>query len=229
MKRYKLIIATLITGLLTIQLRAQSSVTVKGGLLLSNVTVSGVSEAFTPDKAFLPGWQIGVFTELPMSSVLSFTPGLQIAEKGFMAKEGFNINVFQVPVELGVTAETRLKYIQAPLWLTYSIGEGPVTGYLTGGPTIGYAVNGEVKTKANFILDFNVGRFDLDLGKNLYNRFEIGMGLGGGLEFDTGKGSIMLEANYQHSFTDILADPLVDIKVRNHGIGLNIGYKIPFH
>ena len=226
MKRLQLIIASLF---ITLGLSAQHSLTVKGGLLLSNVSVNGISDAFTPDKAFLPGYQVGVFTEIPMGEALSFYPGIQLAEKGFMTQEGFNVNLFQVPVELGVTAETRLQYIQTPLWLKYSMGNGPVKGYVTGGPTIGYAVDGRIRTKANFIMDFNIGTFDLDLGKNLYNRFEVGAGLGAGVEFDTGKGSIMLDANYSHAFTDILADPIVDVKLRNHGLGINIGYKIPLH
>ena len=229
MKRLQLILTGIlfITG--TIAIQAQTPITVKGGFLFSNVSVDGVSEAFTPGKEFLTGWQVGVYTDLPLSNVLSFTPGLQFAEKGFVANEGFNVNLFQVPVELGVTAETRLRYIQAPLWMTYHMGEGPIKGYITGGPTLGYAVDGNIRTKANFILDFNVANIDLDLGKDLYNRFEVGAGIGAGVEFDTGKGSLLFEANYQHAFTDILANPLVDVKVYNRGIGLNVGYKIPLH
>lgn len=213
----------------TLGLSAQQGLQVKGGLLLSNVTVNGISDAFTPDRAFLPGYQIGVFSEIPMTGALSFVPGIQFAEKGFMTQEGFNVNLFQVPVELGVTAETRLQYLQIPLWLQYTAGNGPIKGYVTGGPTLGYAVDGRIRTKANFIMDFNIGTVNLDLSQNLYNRFEVGAGLGAGVAFDTGKGSILLDASYNYAFTDILADPIVDVKLRNHGLAINLGYKIPLH
>lgn len=229
MKRIKLFIAATLALFISIQISAQSTLTVKGGLLMSNVSVNGIGEAFTPDKAYLPGWQIGLFTELPMSNQLSFAPGIQLAEKGFMAKEGLNVNLFQVPVELGVKAETRIKYLQAPLWLKYNMGNGPIKGYITGGPTLGYALDGQIQTKANFILDFNVSKHNLNLSKDMYNRFEVGAGIGGGVEFDTGRGSILFEASYQHAFTDILSDPIVDVRVRNQGFGLSIGYNIPLH
>ena len=229
MKRLTILIIAGLAFAFNNTMMAQSPIIVKGGLLLNNVTVAGIGEAFTPDKAYLPGWQVGLFTEMPMGDQLSFTPGLQLSEKGFMAREGFNINVFQAPVELGATIETRIRYLQAPLWFKYNLSEGPIKGYITGGPTLGYALDGQIRTKANFILDFNISRHDLNLTNDMYNRFEVGAGIGGGLEYDTGRGSILLEASYQRAFTDILSDPIVDVRVRNHGFGLNIGYKIPLH
>jgi len=66
----------------------------------------------------------------------------------------------------------------------------------------------------------------LNLNDNMYNRLELGANLGVGTAISFGSGSILFQASYSQGLNRVLENTLVDLKLKNYGFGINIGYKI---
>lgn len=207
---------------------AQITFGAHGGIHTNKVLISGISDSWIPENSYWTGATAGFHMEVPLSSGLVFRPELNYTEKGFRVKEGFEFDLWNIPVPVGVEAITRVQYLEMPLLLKYTLTEGPVRPYLFGGPHLSYAVDGQVDLKAHLILDFNIASFDLDMTDNLYNQFEVGGIAGAGLAFDAGKATMFIQGSYQQGFTDMLDDPIVDIRLRNSGFNLTAGIQLPF-
>lgn len=206
-----------------------SSVGIKGGVLLSNIQVNGVMDALIPEKAFYAGYATGLYYDLPLNEQWSFVPGVSYQEKGFHLKEGWNMKVLQIPLDVQLKATTKIQFVETPLLLKYRFGEGPVQFYLAAGPSVSYASRARLETKASLILDFNISETNINLNNQNYNRWGVnGVGLAG-VEIPAGKGKLLLEGQYQQLITDFIRDPIIDVHVRNYGFGFNIGYQIPLN
>ena len=96
------------------------------------------------------------------------------------------------------------------------------------GPTAGYAVNGDIRTRANFLIDINLTKTKLNLNQNIYNRFEIGANAGVGAEFNIGQGALIAQFNYAQGFNRVVDNTVVDLRMKNYGFGMNLGYKMMF-
>jgi len=84
-----------------------------------------------------------------------------------------------------------------------------------------------ILTSATVIIEFNVATTDLDLTRDIYNRFEVaGQGVAG-IKIPYGKGMFDLGVSYTQAFTDILKDPALNIEIRNTGIGIHAGFAMP--
>ena len=121
-----------------------------------------------------------------------------------------------------------MDYIEAPLLLKYKYGEKEVKGYFVVGPKVGYAAAATVKEVASFLIDVTVGKQELDLTKDLYNRFEIGGVVGAGVEIPISQTKLHLDVRYDHGFSKLLDDPIIDISLKNYGIGVNAGVSYAF-
>ena len=57
-----------------------------------------------------------------------------------------------------------------------------------------------------------------------YNRLEVaGQGVAG-IKIPYGSGVFDIGVSYTQAFTDILSDPVLNVKTRNYGIGLHAGF-----
>lgn len=207
--------------------KAQPALGVKAGVLFSNIQVKGVMDALIPEQAFYTGYESGVYYDLPINANWSFLPGIFYQEKGFHLKEGWNMNVLQIPIDVELKAITKIGFAQAPLLLKYRFNQGPVNFYVAAGPAVSYATNARLETKASLIFDFNISETKINLNNNNYNRWGLsGVGVAG-VEIPAGQGKVVLEGQYQQMISDFIRDPIIDVHVRNYGLGLNIGYQIP--
>ncbi len=207
--------------------QAQVSIGLKTGLNYTNVSVAGVGD-LVPDAKMIDGWNAGLVAEIPINSSFAFQPELSYTRKGFKVKEGFNFEVFNLPVPLGVEAHTRVSYVEVPLLGKYKFGAENVGGYLIAGPYVAYGTQAELQTIANFIIDINVYQTDIDLSNDTFHRMEAGAM--GGLGFWAGNesGKFFADARFQHGLTDLFNDPIVDVQMKNKGISLNVGYLMSF-
>lgn len=209
----------------------QTFVGVHGGITRANMTSPSLALDFLdgvlPNTQQMTGLRIGVFTELPIGRQLSFLTGMDYTEKGFAFRENFNVNVFEFPVPVGATVNARMKYLETPLAIKYTIGTGAVRPYLKAGGTIGYASAARLEGKAHVVVPFSVARIPIGLNSSLINRFEVGAVVGGGIELPAGPGSMLLDVQYTHGLTSIINTPVVDLRARNSSLGVSIGYKIP--
>ena len=205
---------------------SQSSVEVSIGPSFTNVSVRGLNATLRPDRTLHTGLQAQVLFNQNIGAGFEFSTGLAYKEKGFHVSESINMNVLNIPTKVGVEANTTMRYLEVPLDIKYTLTTGPIDIFAFAGPTIGYAMSGDVRTKANFILDFNINKTTLDLNQKIYNRFEIGGNAGMGIGLPIGDGMITAHANYSQGFNKVIDNTVIDLRLKNYGFGMNIGYKI---
>lgn len=227
MKRILLSLA-LLPFLLPAGLQAQITIGAHGGLHSNKVRISGLAEEWTPRNHYVHSYNLGLFVDIPMLNNFSFQPGLNLVEKGFLVRATTDFNFADIPIPAGVEATTRLTYLEMPLLIRYSYGEGIVKLYGFAGPHFSYATNGRVNLRAIAIVPINLYNYDLDLSDDLYNRFEVGGLAGIGVAFKTGPLNTFIQGSYQHGFTNMLDDPIIDIRLRNYGYNLTGGIQYTF-
>ncbi|MEL6924396.1 MAG: porin family protein [Bacteroidota bacterium] len=202
-----------------------SSIGFKIGVHRADVSVPSIQNSLNINPKTVDALEIGGFYELGLSDNFSIRPELSYIEKGFRLDEGVSFDIMNLPIPVGVEATTRVRYIQMPVLAKYAFGEGPARAYVMAGPSFGYAASANLQTKVNSIIDFNVSNTDINLNNDTYDRLDIAGMAGAGIEWNTGAGSLFAEARYAHSFTDLLNDPVVDLRLRNRGFGFAVGYK----
>jgi len=227
MKKTKYIL-TAMTLFVSIFAFAQTKVGVKGIVIFADasteVFIDNVNNA--PKASAALG--IGVFSEIPLNASFSFVPELQYIQKGFTLNEGFNTSVFGMGVPVGAKVTTRLNYLEAPLLLKGKINTGAVNLYAVAGPSFGYATSGTLQPKVTVLIDFNLPETDINLSNDIYDRKDIAGIIGGGAELPIGTGNLFADVRYQHSFTNIIKDPIADINISNKGVQLSVGYSYAF-
>ena len=213
--------------LFTLTIMAQNSIGFKIGGNTNFASVTGISNSILPEINSYTGFSAGVDANLKMDEKFSFKPAINYTEKGFIMRETTSTDIIGIDLPLGVQANTKVNYIDvnALLQLNYAQSD-KFHGYVFAGPTLAYATNASVQTKANFIIDINVKKFDLDLSDDTYNRYEFGVAGGAGIGTSIGKGEIFAEVKYQHGFTDQINNPIFDLGVKNRSVNFGIGYRI---
>jgi len=221
----------LIPVLLSIWMPAftQNGLEIGIGPAFSNITLKGIDHSIRPDRTLHTGLQVQALWNQNIGEGFSIASGIGYKEKGFMWKEGINTNVLNIPISIGVTATTNINYLELPLNLKYTVGdENGIKAFAFAGPSVGYALNANVQTRANMLIDFNINRTNIKLNDPIYNRVELGANAGAGIELPIGNGSIIASGNYMHGFNRVIDNTVIDFKARNYGFGLNLGYKINF-
>ena len=225
MKTLQRILFSLIFISFSLATFAQVSYGFKIGVNYNDVSVPSLKSTLNLNPKVVQGIDIAAFAEIEITDKFSIRPELAYVKKGFRINEGLAFDISNFPLPVGVKATTNIRYIQIPVLGKYSFGEGSARPYIMAGPAIGYAVDANLKTSVTAIIDFNVSNSKIDLSKKTYQRAEVSAIAGAGIELDMGNGSLFFEARYQHSFTDMLHDPIVDLKMRNKGFALSAGFK----
>ncbi|MDH3649850.1 MAG: PorT family protein, partial [Saprospiraceae bacterium] len=196
------------------------------GAGLGNVSTPVIIDLIAPDFQYIPGIELGVIGEYRVNDRIAIMGEVNFREKGFRMSENMEVGLFGIDVPLGVRVDTRLRYLDMPIQFKYNLGRGPVQAYVSAGPQLGYAMNGRVKTKANFLIDWNLTNTPINLDAINYRRFEAGATMGAGVEFANGPGKIFADVRYYQGFTDSFRLPIAQLDIKNHGFGFGVGYKI---
>ena len=228
MKTVQRILLTALMAFMTFGAFAQLSYGFKFGVHYNDVSVPSLESSLNLNPTMVHGLEAGAFLDIPLIGGFSFRPELSYVKKGFKVREGLDFNIANLPLPVGVEASTNVQYIQMPLMGKFSFGQGPAKAYILGGPVFSYALDARLKTSVNSIVDFNISNEKIDLSKDTYQRAEVSAMGGLGVELDMGNGGLFIEGRYNHSFTDMLNDPVIDLKLRNRGFGLSVGYKVGF-
>lgn len=202
----KLLIAGLMLTAFGLNVKAQDmkpKVGIKAG---ANLMMGGKFDVLGTDytSKYVPGFQAGVFLDLPLSSMLSFSPEVLYAQKS--AK-------FEGTV-VGTTGEikTKLGYIDIPVLLT--INATPQFNFVIG-PQASILVNHETKTYVNGAETASNTKKD-DLRKS------IAAGVVGiGYRFSP---NLNLSARYSMDFQSVAKDNINQDKARLSGFALSFGY-----
>ena len=221
-------ILTAITVFTTTLSIAQVNFGVKGGLNFSDantdVFIDAVNDAPTTYTSFV----FGGLAEIPINPYLSFQPELLHTRKGFTIDEATSFDLLGLNVPIGARAATSINYIETPLLAKVKVGTGNTTFYGIAGPSIGYATSAKIQPKVTVLIDFNLPEVDIDLSDNMYNRTDVSGIIGGGAEFGTQTGKLFADLRYQHSFSNVINNPIADVSVKNRGVQFTVGYSHAF-
>ena len=203
---------------------------VKAGFSSNNIAKPDIIDNLDviPEFRNLETMNFGLVSEIGFNDHFAIQPELNFTTKGFKLREGTNINIYEMPLPLGVTAVSKFNYVEMPLLAKAKIGTGKTQAYMIAGPTFGYATGGKLETRANVLIEIDLFETELDLDNIGYERFEVGGTVGAGVAFDTGGGQFFVDARYSHGFTQVYDIPLVRERVQNKSFGVNAGYMIRF-
>lgn len=108
---------------------------IQGGAVLSNISCK--TGTGSNNTGFLPGFSAGVFTDFPLSSHLSFQPGINYTTKG--GRE--NINTINIIARVS----TRMNYIEFPFSLVYHFRKNQSGFFAGAGISMAFALTGKIK------------------------------------------------------------------------------------
>jgi hypothetical protein len=207
-------------------LSAQFLTGVRIGGNLNNVSLPSVVDLIAPNIQYLPGVNVGLTGEYLVNDHFSVLSEILYQEKGFRIREHMDIQLLKIDFPLGVRIDTRVRYVDLPVMAKYAFGNGIVKAYIAGGPQLSYALNGRVKTRADFLVDFNVTNIPINFSAVNYQRFDVAGVVAAGVDFPAGNGKMFIDARYSQGLSDSFKLPVIDLNIKNHGFGFGVGYKM---
>lgn len=201
MKVYsKIILFSLSFCLLAFSAQAQLSLGFKGGVNLAKQTFEDGGIEVTSDD--ITGYTFGAVLEIPLGGNIYLQPEFILIQKG--AK----LDLF------GDNIKATVNYIDVPILLELKIiNAGPFEVNIHGGPTFGYATNGEI-TENNVTVD-------LDFDDDSYRRWEVGINAGGGVGLNLGNIGLFGDIRYLFGLSNLSDED--EVTARNKGFNLSAG------
>lgn len=207
---------------------AQISVGAKAGIYTSFVDATDLSQGLSENMDGLTTPSFGLVAEVAFSNNFAIQPELLYTTKGFKTSQGTGFNLGGFPIGANVTARTKINYLEIPLLGKYKFGVDGWRFNVTAGPVFSYAANGELETRANIGVSLNPVKTNIDLDALNYERFEISAGIGAGIAYEMNRGQFFADARYVHGFSDLYKAPVVDLNLKNRGVGITVGYMRSF-
>ena len=163
--------------------KAQDSNPIRFGIK-AGVNFSNLYSKDDGDTKMKTGFNVGVFSKLPLSNHIAIQPELYYTAKG--AEITYN-NTF-----VDGTAGFHLNYIEVPLLIV-----GNITEFVNvhAGPYAAFLISGKVKNESNVSL-FD---FEENLDTEDYNTFEAGLAVGAGIDIK----AFSIGLRYNHGFTNV--------------------------
>lgn len=207
---------------------AQMNLGIRASANFVHVDATEALDAIAPDLRTTATWGVGAVSEFEFGDHFALQPELMYTVKGFKIHETTDLELFDIPLPVGVEAISKFGYLEAPLLAKVKFGNDAVKAYLTAGPAFGYATNGRLITRAKAFFTIDLFDTKIDLDEIGYERFEVSGIVGAGIEFAVPSGKIFLDGRYQHGFTELYDIPLFSEKLRNRGFQLGAGYLMNF-
>lgn len=226
MKRIVLASVTVLGLLIAQTSLAQVQVGIRGGANWGFASKPAFLGSLTPTLHPSAGPTGAVFLDIPLSDRFSFRPEVAYVQKGFVVNEGLDIGFGGFKLPIGARIAYQSQNLEIPLLLKINLSDGPVQPYIIAGPSVGYALDGRVRTRATAL--FTTQPYDVDLNYgNALNRWDVGAVGGLGLAMDAGAGKFFIEGRYTHGLTRQVQMPIVNVNVRNRGVAVSVGYSFP--
>jgi Outer membrane protein beta-barrel domain len=177
---------------------AISQTYIQGGLNLANITKT--NDGQTEKNNTLPAFNVGIANRFGLSKVVDLELGLLLTGRGSKAETYFNGGNDYVKSTFNPL------YVEMPLNLILKAPLSKTTsGYFNAGPYIAVGVGGKAKTESKlgplsssssssieFSNDNPFTSSQEDAAYRKLKRFDFGLNVGGGLEFD----KILIKLNY---------------------------------
>ncbi len=209
------------------QATAQTAIGFRAGVNIANVKAFGIANTIPVNTQSIFGPNLALVAEFGLGNNFALQTELNYLTRGFQVSESVDLGLFGGDIPLGATAITKINYLDIPILAKYKFGGQKVSAYLTAGPVVGYALNGRLETRANFLVDIPIYDTDINLNSDNINRFEFGGSLGAGVSFNTTVGNFFIDARYTQGFTQMDQISFLDLNIKNQGFGISAGYMIP--
>ena len=160
------------------------------------------------------GYYAGFYADIPVSSTVSFEPGLDYTQKGYDINGALNVKGLEF---LGANAKAKLQmqYIEIPLLLKVNTG-----GFLLfAGPQFSYLTKANLHTTAG-ALGINILNSNLEATSE-FNRWDAGVTAGIGYQFGRG---LSLTASYDYGLAKIDAGSNTSTYNRAIKLGIEISF-----
>lgn len=186
-------------GLMTAQTSfAQVQIGVRGGANVGFASKPDFLGSLTPDFHPSVGPTGALFLDIPLSDRVSFRPEIAYVQKGVSIKEGIDLNLGGFSLPLGATIAYQSQHLEIPLLFKINLTEGAVQPYLIVGPSVSYALDGRIRTRATALFTTQPMDIDVNYG-GMLNRWDFGAVGGLGLAFDAGPGKLFVEADIRRA------------------------------
>lgn len=195
---------------------------VKAGLNLSEMCVKDNSKNYSEDFTLRPGYNVGLFAELPMTDMLRFETGLNLNSKGYNFEGPLVINDRTFIVK----EKVHLNYLDLPLNVkAYHMGDN-LDVYGAAGVYLGMGLSGKMDREVNVDGDMISEDRRIDFGSSDNDdlkRFDFGINLGAGIEIS----DFVLGANYGIGLVNVLPNSVNGSKATNRVLSISVGYMFP--
>ena len=204
--------------LMTPALQAQgTSFGLRAGINSATVDISdGSGLTVEPDSRI--GIDIAAVLNLGITDAFSVQPELHFIQKGYM----FEFDFFGDKVEQDVT----LNYVEVPILAKYAFGSETFMGFVEAGPSVGFGLNGNVKTSDGQMEeeeDINFGSEEDEL-----KALDIGVAFGAGVGVPVGPGQLFLDVRYQLGLSNISNEEGTEAtEFKNKGLSAGLGFLFP--
>lgn len=216
--------------LCTLTVAAQHKAGIRIGTHINQVDVKGVPSVVSGMTKSFAGLKVSGYLETILIDNISVVGELGYTQKGFAMAESTSFNLLGLDIPVGVSTDVNLNYVELPILLKYYFKTEGIKLSVEGGPSLSYALNGQLKPRATLLLSYNLPQVDIDFTSEMYRRVELGGNIGIGAEYpiaNTG-GALVANVRYTKAFTNVLADSLIDIDVKNRGWSMGVGYTTKF-
>ncbi|MBK8405628.1 MAG: PorT family protein [Saprospiraceae bacterium] len=224
----KKILSMLTFALFVQSLFAQFQMGVEVGPSVSNMTIKGTGSLINDPDPFL-GIRAGLSASFSPMDAFSIKSGLYYHKTGFIASQSLDFEIFDVDIPANLKAITQLHFIELPVLAQYNFGKGVIKGYLEAGPQMSLAVDGDIRTRASLLVDFNLGTYDINMRNSNFRQFEWGGVIGAGIKWKLNESMRMsLGTQYLHGFTDLTNEPILDIRTSRNALSAQLGLQYQF-
>jgi hypothetical protein len=178
---------------------------IQGGLNLANITKT--NDGQTEKNNILPSFNVGIMSRFGLSTTVDLESGVLLTGHGSKAETYFNGGADYVKSKFNPL------YVEVPLNLVVKVPLDKTSGlFFHAGPYVAIGVGGKSKSESKVGLLYSSSTSTIqfsnddpftsqqdDAAYNKLKRFDFGMNLGGGFQFD----HLMLKVNYGLGFAKI--------------------------
>ncbi|MDX1685121.1 MAG: porin family protein [Saprospiraceae bacterium] len=243
MKRFTQILAFVFV---TSSLAAQMSIGIKSGISVNKYSRSEVINDEWDAPSTL-GYSAGVALDIPFGGRMGIETGVYWTRKGSQLES--ENSRFQLQDQNGETigiwlnSTEKLNYLTIPVHLKMQFRGKALGSFIMAGPEFNFALggtysnsyvdqSGRVVQGAEDVLNANgvatSGEIEFGSGANdIYNSFDFGISVGGGLFYELEFGKVTFDARYFFGMSNLINTDDNDTKLKNKNLMIQVGYAIP--
>lgn len=206
---------------------AQVQLGLQAGVNFADVSIDPIPEGISLETSMKTGFLFGGVVFYSFSPILGLQLEPAYIQRGAKVDESYTEEGITFKAEETLTAD----YIDVPLLLKASFGEGSVKPYLMAGASVAFQL-GDVEIeidKATLDGEDITDQIPSDLKKQKVesNSPDFLLNFGGGVLFPLGQVNIFIEGQYNLGLTNLNNEPDDDTEIKNKGIQVKAGVLFP--